>query len=783
MKSPLLKTLIALVLAATIIGLTMAAGIRRGLDRAVAVAADDHTAIAISLSDSVYHLNLGYLGLKQVADTIAEYWTRDSRGGEPNVKAPSAERLNAGVRAAASLGTQTPGFVSDGTLIVSQNDGKGAVDYVTISFLLFGTQVQSLFYLYFALVGLSAVIFILTFRDNIYALAVLLCTLAAYYIQLRLHLPAYFGMRNGSTLCLVAMWHFVFLVIAARRPTPWAVLGAVVQLGILILAWRLRWAAIWVFGFVILVALVTALRQLRLRQFGLLGRPRLHADYAMGVWRSTVESAVSLLAAAEATLRWPIVLLLAGLLASSLYDRVALHAVYFTDDVMPERGLWNAAYLGLAKYNPGVLDPRMTNAAKALGIGEELGWWAARDQMDRIRLVPWNGKLDFAEPAPGWKSEWGAIGIRAGLQDRMLRGGFTHAVKKHPFHVLAVYLVSKPLDIVSTLIKPFRRGITWLVLSLLVGVGIGALVARFGQDDAPGSRHMILLSGGAVLAATMPSLWAYPSPLAMGDSVLLLAAFVPITVAMSTATTLFRRRAAGEKRSELIGSGREAKEGMMRAVMAPLYRLAEHAKGYELAQRVSRPTTERFRALIRSRVNPSPSENLLDVGCGPGHYRSSFTCQYSGVDINPDYIRMASSRLDGRFMVMDGTRLAFENETFDHIVSIATLHHLTDEQVIQMVREARRVCKPSGRVHLLDAILPVTPNFALKRAIFRLDRGEYPRTHEHLCALIAKAGPISASEIKAGPLHDVIYVGVTPAHEQQQTFEFRPRTETNRLDV
>ena len=200
----------------------------------------------------------------------------------------------------------------------------------------------------------------------------------------------------------------------------------------------------------------------------------------------------------------------------------------------------------------------------------------------------------------------------------------------------------------------------------------------------------------------------------------------------------------------------------MRALMAPLYRLAEHTKGYALAQWLSRPTTERFRALIGSQVNPSPSETLLDVGCGPGHYRSSFACQYSGVDINPDYIQMASSRLNGRFMVMDGTRLEFADETFDHVVSVAILHHLTDEQVVQMVREARRVCKPSGRVHLLDAILPVTPSSTFKRIIFQLDRGEYPRTYEHLCELIAKAGPISSREIMAGPLHDVTYVGVMP---------------------
>lgn len=769
MKSPLLKTVIVLVLAATIIGLTISAAIRRGLDHAVTIAAGDHTAIAISLSDSIYHINLGYLGLKQVADTISEYWTRDSHGAEPNVTVANVERLNAGIRAASSLGPQTSGYVSGGSLIVTQNDGKGAVDYVTIAFQLFGTQVQSLFYLYFALVGLSALIFILTFRDNIYALAVLLCTLAGYYIQLHLHIfdpaavPTYFGMRHGSTVCLVAMWHFVFLALLARKPTPWVVLGAVAQLAILILAWRLRWAAIWVFGFVVLVALVPALRHLRLQQFRLLTLPRMRAKYATIGWWSTVEAAKSVLAVAETTLRWPIVLLLAGLLVSSLYDRASLHAIYFTDDVMPERGLWNAAYLGLATYDPGVLDPRVAKALEARGVGEGLGWWAARDHMDRIRLIPWDGKLDLAQPAPNLKSEWGAIGIRAGLQDRMARAGFMDAVKNHPVRVLMIYLVRKPVDIVSTLIKPFARGVTWLVLSLLVGLGIGALVMRFDrQNDVRAPRDMILLSGGAVVVATTPSLWAYPSLSAMGDSILLLAAFVPITVAMVTATTLIGRGASGQKRSELIASGRDAKEGMMRTVMAPLYRLAEHTKGYMLAQWVSRPTTDRFRALIRSRVNPSPSETLLDVGCGPGHYRSSFACQYSGVDINPDYIQMASSRLDGRFMVMDGTRLEFADETFDHVVSVAILHHLTDEQVVQMVREARRVCKASGRVHLLDAILPVTPSFTFKRVIFQLDRGEYPRTYEHLCELIAKAGPISSREIMAGPLHDVTYVGVMP---------------------
>jgi hypothetical protein len=92
---------------------------------------------------------------------------------------------------------------------------------------------------------------------------------------------------------------------------------------------------------------------------------------------------------------------------------------------------------------------------------------------------------------------------------------------------------------------------------------------------------------------------------------------------------------------------------------------------------------------------------------------------------------------------------------------MAALHHLTDDQVVQTVREAARVCKPSGRIHIIDAILPVTPNFTVKRTVFNADRGEHPREHDQLLGLIGKAGRIETSEILAGPFHDVTYIGVS----------------------
>lgn len=202
----------------------------------------------------------------------------------------------------------------------------------------------------------------------------------------------------------------------------------------------------------------------------------------------------------------------------------------------------------------------------------------------------------------------------------------------------------------------------------------------------------------------------------------------------------------------------------MRALLAPVYRFLEHANGYAVAQVLARPTTDRFRELIRRWVMLGRNDRLLDVGCGTGNYRSSFQCEYFGVDINPDYIKKASSHLEGRFMTMDCTRLAFEDATFDHVVSLATLHHLDDSQVAQMAREALRVCKPSGRVHLIDAVLPLSPNFALKTMVFRLDRGSHPRKLEHLCELVSKVAPIADRDVISGPMHDVTYIGLAGRH-------------------
>lgn len=196
----------------------------------------------------------------------------------------------------------------------------------------------------------------------------------------------------------------------------------------------------------------------------------------------------------------------------------------------------------------------------------------------------------------------------------------------------------------------------------------------------------------------------------------------------------------------------------MKALLSPLYGLLEVSSGYSLLQKVAAPTVRRFRDLIADNVRLGAGDAVLDLACGTGAYRDCFGADYTGIDINPHYIADARAALPGRFEVMDCTELTFPDASFDAVVSIAATHHLDEAQLRATVREALRVCRPGGAVHLIDAVLPFSPVRAFKTAWFRLDRGAYPRKLDDLLGIIGGEAPIEHHDAREGPLHDVVCV-------------------------
>jgi SAM-dependent methyltransferase len=188
------------------------------------------------------------------------------------------------------------------------------------------------------------------------------------------------------------------------------------------------------------------------------------------------------------------------------------------------------------------------------------------------------------------------------------------------------------------------------------------------------------------------------------------------------------------------------------------HRLMEVGWIFRLAQLFGRPTVRRYETFVRKHVPPDADRHVLEIGCGIGASRPLFAGDYTGIDINPDYIRVARQTLSGRFEVMDASKLSFPPGSFDDAVSIATGHHLSDDQLAAMVRQATSA---AATLHVIDSVLPVSPHAHLKRALFRADRGQHVRTRERLRDIVADNAQLRAEEVLTGPLHDVCYLRAT----------------------
>jgi len=196
----------------------------------------------------------------------------------------------------------------------------------------------------------------------------------------------------------------------------------------------------------------------------------------------------------------------------------------------------------------------------------------------------------------------------------------------------------------------------------------------------------------------------------------------------------------------------------------------ENQKVFSLAQKAVPFTVWIYRELLEQHVQQRTGDRILDIGCGVGDYRPTVKGQYVGVDINSGYIRRATELYpDAEFHVMDCSRLEFVDASFDQALVIAALHHVCDDDVVKAVREALRVLKADGQLHIIEAILPLAKFSPLKKVIFENDRGRYPRSFSRLVELLGSHFCLDKTVTKQGLIHDVCYIKILPSRAQRQS--------------
>lgn len=171
--------------------------------------------------------------------------------------------------------------------------------------------------------------------------------------------------------------------------------------------------------------------------------------------------------------------------------------------------------------------------------------------------------------------------------------------------------------------------------------------------------------------------------------------------------------------------------------------ILENPRIYEFVQRMlgGDRVFQAIRAAVETELRHITYKNVLEVGCGTGLTRDCFNADYTGIDINPEYIKVISRRSEGTYLVGDATSLPFGPESYDLVFTVGVLHHLDQNNRDMMLREMDRVCKKGGHILIVDGLVPSNRWNLIGYVLAKLDRGRYKMRISRFQDMIRTAYP------------------------------------------
>jgi ubiquinone/menaquinone biosynthesis C-methylase UbiE len=125
-------------------------------------------------------------------------------------------------------------------------------------------------------------------------------------------------------------------------------------------------------------------------------------------------------------------------------------------------------------------------------------------------------------------------------------------------------------------------------------------------------------------------------------------------------------------------------------------------------------------------------QRVLDLGCGTGALAALLAregAQVTAVDISPSMLAQAARRvrevgLAERVTLRElgavDLDTAFEDGSFDAVVSTLVFSELSDDEIAYTLAECRRILRPGGQLLIADEVLPDSALGRLATFLFRL---------------------------------------------------------------
>jgi SAM-dependent methyltransferase len=165
---------------------------------------------------------------------------------------------------------------------------------------------------------------------------------------------------------------------------------------------------------------------------------------------------------------------------------------------------------------------------------------------------------------------------------------------------------------------------------------------------------------------------------------------------------------------------------------------------------------------VANYIRPKENDKILDIGCGTADILLHLPrVEYVGIDVNQAYIRHAKNRFRGRGIFLSAKIdremiQEFSLSEFDIALATGVVHHLNDDEAMQLFEVASAVLKPGGRLITLDGCY-VKEQSLITRFILSRDRGKYVRTKDEYLSLASK----SFKNIQVSIHHDLIRIPYT----------------------